>query len=1362
MANVLAANAAIAAGSSPVMRGVMNPPPNSGSAVAGTGIPSEFADAGLTDPNALTPTTSAWDSGLDFMESPAFNYAVTGATAAVVVGSAAVGAVAAGGGLVAAATAGAVAAGSFALVMGVGMLAGAVGNWVGVKLSTAAFEAFGFEKFGASSDSPATMGHQIAHSFALAGFWGLLAAAAIAAVAVVTLGAGLLVIAAIAAVGGLAMGFASTAGKYGSNKGPISIGSPNVFFEKKPVARLGDLIACSQHSSSPQALAEGSKTVFANNLPIVRVGHKTTCAGAVNEGCKTISITLQTHPMRLTIDPGNLIRILRTLTIITNLIPWSKKGGNKSNKTNGKDGACTSTCKDPIDVSNGDFLDSRTDFSVPATLPIYLTRHYRSKSEEVGILGHKWSNTWSQHLEIEGDEIHFHDEEGQVITFYNPEDEINTEHTRHPHLILSGKKSKDVTLYNQNEQRYYTFGHRAKGRHMLSKIYDRNNNSLSFEYQENGLKRLLHSDGLRLDVTSQNWLIKQVRLFETNHISHTLADYKYDKNFYLSHVKSDQSGAFNYQYDEKGRIIQWSDTKDTAVYYRYDGQGRIIETGAKSGHHKGQLVYNDKERSTTVLSANNKQETYYYDKDGLVTRFIDANKQEWLTHWNQQFQIKSSTDPLGNQYHYKYDDQNNLIESTDPEGRKNTLSYTEDGLIKAQTDAKGDTWKYAYDEKGNLQTITNPLGETQGYRLDDNGQVLRIDFPNNSQHRIEYDQYHRPQVLQNSQGHRQQLEYDVLGRLISETDGDKNTTHYEYQRSDDNLRCDLSQILQHDDSRIRYTYDQEGQIKTHTDAEGNTTHYQHGAFDLLESITDPQGHTLRFEYDEETRFKAVINQKGERYHYQYDQAGNLIKETDYSGLETHYRYDAAGKLSHTQKPDKSITEYHYDASGLLLRKLTQQAGQKETSSYYRYDEVGQLLSINNGVALLEYEYDALGRITQESIDGKTTQYQYKKGTAQAIQRKGDQQTHHYQYDPEGNLSQFKIGDHKPLNYLRNNRGQELSRHSNSGFQQIQRWDSFGRLSQQMAGNTDQLAEILNKDIYLPEIPKHPQEAQLQASRRYNWDKNHNLIKQQDQHRGTQKTTYDSRQQISLRQYAYENNTGLNTATLPKQEQYQYTANQQPATQHIEKSLGDGAQNDYQYSKAGRVTQKGNVHYLYDNAGRQIEKTNTKKGFRPQIWKYRWNAEGQLSQLQTPQGEHYEYHYDGLGRRIRKLNQTQNIINSSENETEQSTIVGTQYHWEGDNLTQEAPIYADGTIAWDKADEWIYQPNSFIPLAKRTAEDELFYVVTDHLGTPKELVTEDGKHTAWSGQLDTWGKARNDPEQEPAYGEKPKPKTENRL
>ena len=59
-------------------------------------------------------------------------------------------------------------------------------------------------------------------------------------------------------------------------------------------------------------------------------------------------------------------------------------------------------------------------------------------------------------------------------------------------------------------------------------------------------------------------------------------------------------------------------------------------------------------------------------------------------------------------------------------------------------------------------------------------------------------------------------------------------------------------------------------------------------------------------------------------------------------------------------------------------------------------------------------------------------------------------------------------------------------------------------------------------------------------------------------------------------------------------------------------------------------------------------------------------------------------------------------------------------WDGDQIVAEAPIYADGTVAWDRAEAWVYEPGSFRPLAKLQGED-LYYVVTDHIGTPRELI-----------------------------------------
>ena len=55
-----------------------------------------------------------------------------------------------------------------------------------------------------------------------------------------------------------------------------------------------------------------------------------------------------------------------------------------------------------------------------------------------------------------------------------------------------------------------------------------------------------------------------------------------------------------------------------------------------------------------------------------------------------------------------------------------------------------------------------------------------------------------------------------------------------------------------------------------------------------------------------------------------------------------------------------------------------------------------------------------------------------------------------------------------------------------------------------------------------------------------------------------------------------------------------------------------------------------------------------------------------------------------------------------------------YQWEGDRLIAEAPMTADGTVAWDRARHWVYEPGSFRPLAQAAGED-LHYIVTDHIG-----------------------------------------------
>ncbi|RNF34517.1 RHS repeat domain-containing protein [Paracoccus methylarcula] len=197
--------------------------------------------------------------------------------------------------------------------------------------------------------------------------------------------------------------------------------------------------------------------------------------------------------------------------------------------------------------------------------------------------------------------------------------------------------------------------------------------------------------------------------------------------------------------------------------------------------------------------------------------------------------------------------------------------------------------------------------------------------------------------------------------------------------------------------------------------------------------------------------------------------------------------------------------------------------------------------------------------------------------------------------------------------------------------------------------------------------------------------------------------------------------------------------------------------------AGRIRRRGNITYQHDACGRVIEKRHDEPGFRPRIWQMTWDAHDRLVRLRTPDGSVWRYEYDALGRRIRRLRVIEGGAKSPARQDrasddwsltvdtpaqDQSSAgdpggvgprwIGSAYQWDGDCIAAEAPIYADGTVAWDQAAHWIYEPGSFRPIAC-VNQDHIAHVVTDHLGTPHELVSEDGRKVLWRAELGLWGK-----------------------
>jgi RHS repeat-associated protein len=128
------------------------------------------------------------------------------------------------------------------------------------------------------------------------------------------------------------------------------------------------------------------------------------------------------------------------------------------------------------------------------------------------------------------------------------------------------------------------------------------------------------------------------------------------------------------------------------------------------------------------------------------------------------------------------------------------------------------------------------------------------------------------------------------------------------------------------------------------------------------------------------------------------------------------------------------------------------------------------------------------------------------------------------------------------------------------------------------------------------------------------------------------------------------------------------------------------------------------------------------------------------QCRTPGSEVWRYGYDPFGRRVwKKREPTANDAVPSHPLSGAVPEIGRAYCWDGDTVAEDAPIGADGAILWDHAVGWHFEPGTFRPLA-RTQEGRIHWVVTDHLGTPRELFDETGG-LAWAASHFVWGDLR---------------------
>ena len=1009
------------------------------------------------------------------------------------------------------------------------------------------------------------------------------------------------------------------------------------------------------------------------------------------------------------------------------------KGKGKKNGGKGK-GSKSSDCskpEEPVDAGTGDFLQELSVLTLPGSLPLSLSRFYRSQAQGGGIFGPKWTDDWSVSLTVHDGDLHFTDHEGVVLYYPIPQDGIFHEavNSRQAYYRLTGDMRGELILLDRRSQQTQVFSPAGHGIYLLSAVHDRYNNRIDFLRTDGVLTEIRHSDGYSLALNWQQQQLLSIELATPQ--KQRLVTCHYDSNGFLTKCDTFQFTHLRYEYTVEGFMTRWRDTDKTCVDIRYDTQGRVISTLSAEGYYDDRFVYNDEEHCTTYIDAEGGETRYWYNEDGLVTRSLDPLGREETIVW-ENTQLQSRTDALGRTTEYQYNDEGDIRQIALPGGYSLYYDYNENGQLTRLTVPGNQVWQWAYDDKGSMVSLTDPQGRQQQSSYSEQGDLLRQIMPGGATWQWNYDVLHQLRETTAPDGGVTQTEQDILGRLLSVKDPLGFTTQFRHSQSHAGPQGSVEEISRPDGVRELMRQNSEKLPESFTDGEGKTTRYEYGAFDLLTAVVRPDGERLECRYDKLTRLTDIINAEGESYRLTYDKAGQLVAETDFTGRTLTYGYDDAGRCIRTTFPDGTHLNRRYNVTDQVTDEEVTQGDSDRilSTTTFRYDSLCRLVKAKNSDATVTYEYDEASRVTAETINGRRTEYVHDAELDTVAQRTTAGITERFTRGLMGELTSWQIADHAPLIFEYDLRGQETSRKSKAGFHQTQGYTQTGMLTTQRAGSQTK-PQARNKDL----------------QRQWLYDKAYNMTMISDSLRGTMVNSMTANDQISHATWTGSGNTQMREERFTYDSNLNITRRQTWVNEVLESETHQQQQHgrvvsrghkEWRHSthrinpdtgmpeegKFVRVVNEHGITWKYDINGRLVEKLVDKGGYRPLQWRYRWDARSQLTGLETPEGERWEYKYDPFGRRISKR-----CTNRDK--------PGTDFHWNGDQLTEEIPVNTDGTPGDENAIRWIYEPGSFTPLA-RYEKGQLHYAVTDTVGRIQELLAEDGE-IVWRGKQQLWGR-----------------------
>ncbi|MGA5040206.1 RHS repeat-associated core domain-containing protein [Streptomyces capoamus] len=965
-------------------------------------------------------------------------------------------------------------------------------------------------------------------------------------------------------------------------------------------------------------------------------------------------------------------------------------------------------CKtDPVDVASGEMVLSQTDLALPGVLPLAVRRTHISGYRYGHCFGPGWASTLDERLEPAGSGAVWARPDGSLLVYPQlpraaGEEVLPAEGERIALTFVERSGLGEVTYATVDvrsglTRRFTGSPYSSDGLYWLNDIEDRNGNGVRFVRDDDGVPtELVHEGGYRVRVTRDPELPRVTALdLRTPGGPVRVASFAYDEHHDLVGVSGSRGVPLRFTYDDEHRVTSWTDRNGHTYGYVYDAAGRVVRTTGPDG----------------ALSSR-----FAYDTAARETRFTDSTGAVTVTRFNQLLQTTSETDPLGNTVHFTWDRHDNLLSRTDelghtsrftyddagnlltvhyPDGRRASATYNALHLPETTTGPDGTVWRNVFDERGNRTAVVAPDGTATTFTHDVTGAVATVTFPTGETETRTHDEAGLTLSVTDPRGATWTVRRDAFGRPYESVDPAGSVTRLEWTADGW-----LTRRTAPDGATESWTYDEEGNCLTHTDPLGGVTRFEYTWFDLLAARTGRDGARYEFTYDTELRISTVGDPQGKTWTYRYGPSGLTESETDFDGRVTRYAYDAAGRLVARTTPLGRRIAFTFDAVGNVLEKDAD-----GVVTRYTYDDADRLVSAVSPTSSLTLERDAVGRLLAETVDGRSMRFGYDRQGELVSRTTPTGATTSYAYDSAGNRVRVDLAGHA-LGFTHDLLGRETRRTVGPGPAPVtltSRWDVLGRLT--------------GRSLTTPRGTLR--------DRSYGYRADGFLTDITDRHGGPA-------QHIDLDPVGRP----LGVTAGDWSERYAYDAVGNQTDAHWPDRMRHPESRGARTYDGTRLLDGNGVRYAYDAAGRVVLRSKRRLSRKPDTWRYTWDAEDRLVSCTTPDGTVWCYTYDALGRRTAKHRMRPDG---------QGIAATVRFAWDGTHLAEETDSATGATLTWEyEGTQPIAQFERRLPAdAGRSEVDSRFFaIVTDVVGTPTELVDEQGD-IAWYKRSTAWGiTARN--------------------